>query len=227
VFCVLAITGCWTVLTTKQDVVAKCSNCGNNHTASYGGCTKIKEQKQIQKIKATNSISYRDAVAQFKAKSSVQSISSNYSVQTVRPTNNNLQQLSRPLVKQAKQTKEMATQTEILVDQSTNTLSIENEPCVSDVDRVVGGSEMRMATCLLEILSSIGKGDSLNKKCAAISKAFESYLGVKLDQKSILNEFKSPELSKNQEIHPSPVIKTSKNYSKEALKSQKIQNRKI
>ena len=50
---------------SKQDIAVKCCNCGQNHTASYGGCIKMKEEKQIQKIKAVNSISYRDAVTQY------------------------------------------------------------------------------------------------------------------------------------------------------------------
>lgn len=201
---------------TKQNIEIKCSNCGYNHTASYGGCIKMKEQKQIQKIKAVQSISYRDAVAQYKAKTTVSSSSPSIQQQTKQ---SNTSQII-PLVKQ---TKEIATQTEIpteLTDQSTSTLTANS----NNVDNIINGSEMKMATCLLEIISSIGRADSLNKKCATITRAFQSYLGVKLDQKSILSEFKNRDISGSPEIQPSPIIKTSTRNSKEPLNHQ---NRKI
>ena len=43
-------------------VVPKCANCGEGHTASYGGCTKIKFAKKVEQVRSSQRMSYRDAV---------------------------------------------------------------------------------------------------------------------------------------------------------------------
>jgi len=40
----------------------KCANCNGNHTASYGGCPKMKEAKSVEKVRAEQKLSYRDAL---------------------------------------------------------------------------------------------------------------------------------------------------------------------
>jgi hypothetical protein len=42
---------------------ASCCNCGGNHTASYGGCPKLKQAKMIEKTRQVYKLSYKDALA--------------------------------------------------------------------------------------------------------------------------------------------------------------------
>lgn len=45
----------------------KCANCGGSHAANYGGCSKIKSAKEVEKVRAHNKLSYRDALTAIKA----------------------------------------------------------------------------------------------------------------------------------------------------------------
>jgi hypothetical protein len=39
-----------------------CCNCGGQHTASYGGCSFMKQAKAVERIRVENKVSYREAV---------------------------------------------------------------------------------------------------------------------------------------------------------------------
>ncbi|KAF2346175.1 hypothetical protein FHG87_023070 [Trinorchestia longiramus] len=41
-----------------------CCNCSGNHTANYGGCPKIRQAKEVEKIRQVQKLSYRDAAKQ-------------------------------------------------------------------------------------------------------------------------------------------------------------------
>ena len=43
----------------------KCTNCGQKHTASYGGCNFIREEKSRQLLRVQENISYREALIKF------------------------------------------------------------------------------------------------------------------------------------------------------------------
>lgn len=49
----------------KEEI--KCSNCGENHTSSYGGCKFMKRAKLVEKVRAEDKLSYRDAVKKIKS----------------------------------------------------------------------------------------------------------------------------------------------------------------
>jgi len=53
---------------TPQEM--KCPNCSENHAGSYGGCKYIKQAKIVERIRATEKLSYSDALK--KAKESLQ-----------------------------------------------------------------------------------------------------------------------------------------------------------
>ena len=44
----------------------KCANCQQAHSAGYGGCPNIRQAKQVEKCRAVQRLSYRDAVASVK-----------------------------------------------------------------------------------------------------------------------------------------------------------------
>ncbi|KAF2347409.1 hypothetical protein FHG87_021836 [Trinorchestia longiramus] len=41
-----------------------CCNCSGNHTANYGGCPKIRQAREVEKIRQIQKLSYRDAARQ-------------------------------------------------------------------------------------------------------------------------------------------------------------------
>ena len=41
--------------------VPRCSNCGNSHMANYGGCPFMKKAKIVERVRAEEKLSYRDA----------------------------------------------------------------------------------------------------------------------------------------------------------------------
>ncbi|KAF2344553.1 hypothetical protein FHG87_024691 [Trinorchestia longiramus] len=41
-----------------------CCNCSSNHTANYGGCPKIRQAREVEKIRQIQKLSYRDAARQ-------------------------------------------------------------------------------------------------------------------------------------------------------------------
>ncbi|KAF2345167.1 hypothetical protein FHG87_024075 [Trinorchestia longiramus] len=41
-----------------------CCNCSGNHTANYGGCPKIRQAREVEKIRQFRKLSYRDAARQ-------------------------------------------------------------------------------------------------------------------------------------------------------------------
>ena len=45
----------------------KCSNCGGEHTAAYGGCAVSKEAVEVQKIKAVQHITFAEALKNVRA----------------------------------------------------------------------------------------------------------------------------------------------------------------
>ena len=47
----------------EDNIPVKCVNCNGSHTANYGGCPNIIKAKEVEKIRATNKVSYRDALA--------------------------------------------------------------------------------------------------------------------------------------------------------------------
>ena len=72
------------------------------------------------------------------------------------------------------------------------------------------GNEFKLAMCLLDILNSVNKADSLPKKCAAITKAFQNHLGVQITQQTLLKEIKTNTLQPT----PSPVVSVPLNNKK-------------
>lgn len=46
----------------------RCCNCGGAHSAAYQGCVKQQEEKEVQRYRAVNLVSYAEAVKQVKAR---------------------------------------------------------------------------------------------------------------------------------------------------------------
>ena len=47
--------------------ISKCTNCGGPHAANYGGCPNFKIAKKVETVRATQRISYKEALASVKS----------------------------------------------------------------------------------------------------------------------------------------------------------------
>ena len=151
VFFALATTELGSDCPNKE--VPKCSNCGGAHTASYGGCITIKEQKSIQKIKTITNVSYRDAIIQHNiTKNTVndQNLAQRSSEKAL-PNQQNIQQILS--------IKPKMTNSAVQTDKTTN-LETQTSSCTQ-------GNELKLAMCLLDIL----KG-TVPKKSIFLAKKF-------------------------------------------------------
>ncbi|KAM4634664.1 uncharacterized protein ACJ7VT_002543 isoform 1-T4 [Polymixia lowei] len=52
------------------EVLPKCCNCGRGHSVAYGGCNVLKQQSEVQRVRAENQISYTEAVRVIKERKS-------------------------------------------------------------------------------------------------------------------------------------------------------------
>ena len=167
----------------RENERKKCVNCGENHTANYGGCAKMKIEKKAQHVRAFKNISYRDAVKTVRDEQENRTINS--SIQTNKENNAEnraLQQSVRP----KKFVKETSTQT-TTENLNTNT----NE---------------KLAFCLLDLFISMLKADPIPKKCALISKAFSEHLGITVTKENLMSSIKNSQ-SINKPT-PSPIIQS-------------------
>lgn len=178
----------------------KCANCKENHTSNYGGCQKMKEAKEIQKIKVNENLSYRDALLKFNSKK--QSPSVNQEIQI----NDNNVDLNNNEVSQSAIGHVSTCATKSYADVGTQTEPLSD----NDKSQVPHLNETKLASCLLDILNSITKADSIGKRCAAITRAFNTHLGTSIAQSSLLSEVRV-----NRHFPtPSPVVSvTTRNKS--------------
>jgi len=104
----------------KNKEEMKCYNCGGCHTANYGGCPFIKHAKVIEKIRAEEKLSYREAAIKAKETNNAPTREQyNRNDTTVASANNtrNNQPDSRQNQAEQKEFKSMSTQTENCIDQ--------------------------------------------------------------------------------------------------------------
>ena len=177
----------------REGNVKKCANCGENHTASYGGCSKILQERKIQHIRAYQNLSYRDAAKKVKNDNPVL-IDNGKKQDNIVITSNS--------EKNIKQTKEISTQTTIEKPDRTERNVISNEN---------NSSNEKLAYCLLDLFMSMIKADSTARKCALISKAFSEHLDVTVSKEDLMTSFRGMQ---NRQPTPSPVIQTKSSIRK-------------
>ena len=182
----------------------KCSNCKGSHTSSYGGCQFMKDEREIQKLKVTNNISYRDATLKFKEKKSTALVpNSNVNNRYSLKYNNNNIPMTYPNSRNSstiENVRRPVAKSDACVQTDEPVSSIMTQ--TSSVEIQAFSKEAKLASCLLEILTSMNRADTLGKKCAMISRAFNNFLGTNLTQSFLLKELKS---SMNQPT-PSPIV---------------------
>ena len=109
----------------RQEQTIKCVNCKGQHTANYEGCPVYIEAKKVEKVRAEQRLSYRDAVVAVRQNNqgeasncesqasggNTNSTQSNKILKTLRPIVNSLQGSQAP-IRETVATREMGTQTD-------------------------------------------------------------------------------------------------------------------
>ena len=110
-----------------EQVTIKCANCNQNHAASYGGCTKIKTAKLVEKVRAEEKTSYREALKiinnnNISVRNSTNSQTS-YSAALKNSTRPNQQILPYNNTQTLKTMKNQGTQTNVNYEELTNNIT--------------------------------------------------------------------------------------------------------
>jgi len=180
----------------------KCANCGGSHTASFGGCQKMKQQVEVQKIKVKNDISYREAVKLNMQLKPVDRTKQPNSQRTyAQAANGNNLQVMKPISKGV-------VRAPIKIDAAVQTVDQQSKKDLNNNEEI---KETKLALCMLEILNLFCKTDKMPKKIALISKAFETHLGIKIDKHALQNAVQGSSNAASQ--NPTSVSTNTKNAS--------------
>ena len=167
----------------------------------------MKTEREIQKIRATLNLSYKDALLHVRQSTSPTNPSNpSFSPSAVQATNHvtfpnpptMLQHPRKPVMKDA------STQTEILDKSCSNSMS--NSPSELPLRSQQILEITKIATCMLDIFSRSNKMDTVSKTSSIVSNAFSTYFGHQLDTSALLKTVR-PNLLKT---IPTPPMQTSR-----------------
>ena len=146
----------------KENV--KCSNCGKNHAASYGGCVAMKKEMEIQKVRTKENLSYRDAaikISKPQKRLIIQSINQERQGQTIEKNQEYRNSTNN------KEYKTISTQTV-----NTGTQTKESNQIYT---------EEKLAAFMLEVLNQVlSSNTTMTKRTAVVTKAIENHFGKKI-----------------------------------------------
>lgn len=139
------------------NAVLKCANCQGNHSSNFGGCVQIQKAREVEKIRANNNVTYRDAL--MISNQSNNSVINLNNIRGTKPTtvltNNN--EITR-------NTKSVGTQTENIKDKPQE--PVDNKEIISN-----------LSLLLIKILQCVN-GQVINKKIPVITDLISSIMGV-------------------------------------------------
>jgi hypothetical protein len=195
----------------------KCSNCGQGHTASYGGCKYMRTEKMVQSIRAAQQMSYREAVTQVK-ENTMQTSAYNVNLPRIAQSNAN-----RTAIQQLQQTRTVPLATSITFDKinltkgptkqgvmvlreiatqtETNTVSEHSgmapEMGASAIDSAEEDSSCipRWAAFMIQVLT-INDIVSTEDKTEALVKSLQKILGISASYKQV-EQFLTPHSANN------------------------------
>ena len=160
---------------TQRENGKKCANCGGEHAANSPECLRMKKEKEIQRTRCTNHISYSDAVKVVKTNQGVIGNTSLHSMGKRRETET---EANVGVVADTPRTvcKEVSTQTEIDV-RINNDVETGNDGENSIGSRNTGfeGHTERQAAFLLDLISAMSQASTIQRKCVVLSQAYESH----------------------------------------------------
>ena len=111
----------------SRTTTPSCPNCKGNHAANFGGCPYFKRAKIVERVRATEKISYRDAVRQVDKEQNDSSSNSN----TVNASNNHIRESHLPLsgANSVKVTNKMGNNKPNVSRISSSSQTDEQQPC--------------------------------------------------------------------------------------------------
>lgn len=184
----------------KETNTKKCTNCTKDHSANFAGCPFMMREKEVQKIRAKNNLTYRDATLKY---NSINRLS--VSNREENATSND-HRFDRQVVHKVS----VGTQTNI----NTRVDSAREEKVESNNHRNIPINMInneKFALFLMEVIASTLKSPSLAYQCNKISDAFDNHLGVKINKNSLFKSITSnPIMESSQTILTKPVNPTSK-----------------
>ena len=147
----------------KTDSSKKCANCGESHTANYSKCPFMIKENKVQKIKANEGLTYRDAV-----KKLTNNTDQHKNLNTHRPNQMNDATHAPPGTTYA------------YVSQSSET-NTTKKSC----DSPILGT--KFVAFIFEIIREVNCNKSVSQKCATIQKVFKSFYKSDLDLEELEN----------------------------------------
>lgn len=130
------------------DRVLKCANCQGNHSSNYGGCCQIKRAREVEKIRATRGVTYKDALVMSGRGEATPALTRKRSEIPARDTVPN--------------TKSVSTQTDSINEME----HFDNEKMISSLSLLM----IKMFQCV--------HGDKIGNKMSAIAELVNSVMGV-------------------------------------------------
>ena len=143
----------------------------------------MKEEKEIQRTRALNSLSYRDAVKAVKTKVNTKSPS----ITTATP--------------------------EAISNQPQANKKTNNNTDINNKGGIPPNFSMeKLALCILDIFSTLQRADNLPKKCTLVANAFSTHLGIEIDRNMLANQVKSHTSKPTPWPNQSPIIQTKSTH---------------
>jgi len=167
----------------------KCVNCKGTHAANSGGCAKIKKEKEVQKIRSYDHVSYSEALKRHERKEEQnlnrQEENSAGNTESVASSNNEMnndRNVGENRQREAPKKKEMrsiAIQTENEVGVDTSELS---------TNYGIQSCKEKEAAFFLDLICRVANAETLQKKCEAVQTIFDGYFANKLNVSSIMKQ---------------------------------------
>ena len=181
-----------------------CANCKGSHTASYGGCPYIQKERKIQEIRAKDDSSYREALLVHRESETInrtQILEGNNRRGVIDPINNARSRMNQTSTSVTKATSsrakaEVGTQTDTVVGTQTDTATemLVEESMIENIEKTLTKHLTenfitdKLAACLMEIICGMGNADTLRKKCAIVTNAFDTHCAKKISVNILHNE---------------------------------------
>ena len=156
----------------KSKESVKCTNCGGNHTASYGGCSYMKNDREVEKVRAECYISYREAVLKIK-----HDPQSHHDVsQSTRPSVALTNQNSIPVSRRISHVKALTSNLKVnLTDSSTQTEGSSNNLEVSH------SFALKLATAFVQVLQLRNSNVTNEAQIKSVLNIMKETMGVSID----------------------------------------------
>lgn len=164
--------------TEKETGKKQCVNCGGAHIANYGGCQSIRKEKEVQKVRCEEHITYSEAIKRIQKKKQQPS------------TSEGTELIPRAAALEKTKGKEINSNQKKMCTVATQTTTVEvSTNTGSDVIEIPESKEKideKYAAFILEVICTVAHVDTLQKKCSAVSTAYTNHYSSYLNTNEIV-----------------------------------------